>query len=156
MGSGEKGRSMAAGQVNEAIQIRQFGQGDIGEILDIEKGAFPKTPYPREIFRHYADVSPQTFVLISQGEKVLGYIIFDFSGHVISMAIREGYRRKGLGRSLVTHAMAQADSRLWLEVRTKNQGAIAFYRNLGMRTVGKIPGYYGNDDALVMTMTDRE
>jgi ribosomal-protein-alanine N-acetyltransferase len=134
----------------ECIHIRSFERGDMGEILEIESGAFPKTPYPREIFRHYAIVSPNTFAVINKGEKVAGYIIFDSTGHVISMAVKGEHRRKGFGKSLVMYALEQTGARLWLEVRTKNQGAIAFYRNLGMKTVGKIPGYYGNDDALIM------
>lgn len=141
---------------NTPIQIRRFEHGDMGDILEIEHGAFPKTPYPEEIFRHYAALSPKTFLVISNEEEVLGYIIFDSGGHVISMAIEGKHRRRGFGKSLVMHALGQTGSKLWLEVRTQNQGAIAFYRSLGMQTVGKIPGYYGNDDALIMAMSKKE
>jgi ribosomal-protein-alanine N-acetyltransferase len=130
--------------------MRRFGHGDMGEILEIENGAFPKTAYSEQILLHYAGVFPETFVVACTGGKVVGYIIFDAGGHVISMAIKEGHRNKGFGKTLIMYALEHARSKIWLEVRTKNQGAIAFYRSLGMETVGKIPGYYGNDDALIM------
>ena len=122
----------------------------MGEILDIEKGAFPKTAYSKEILLHFADLFPDTFVVACSGDRVVGYIIFDTGGHVISMAIKEEHRNKGFGKTLVMHALEHTRSKIWLEVRTKNQGAITFYKGLGMKTVGKIPGYYGNDDALIM------
>lgn len=130
--------------------MRRFEHGDMGEILEIENGAFPKTAYSKEILLHYAGLFPDTFVVACTGDRVVGYIIFDTGGHVISMAIREGHRNKGFGKTLVLHALEHTGSKIWLEVRTKNQGAITFYRSLGMKTVGKIPGYYGNDDALIM------
>lgn len=142
--------------MSENFHTRRFERSDMEGILEIERGAFPKTPYPEEIFRHYAAVFPKSFLVMSKGEEVIGYIIFDAGGHVISMAVKEGHRRQGYGKSLINHAQEQADSGLWLEVRTKNHVATAFYRSLGMKTAGKIPGYYGNDDALVMVMEERE
>ena len=141
---------------NTFIQMRRFEHGDIGEILEIEKGAFPKTAYTKEILLHYAGVFPDTFVVARTGGKVVGYIIFDAGGHVISMAIKEGHRNKGFGKTLVMHALEQTRSKIWLEVRTKNRGAIFFYRSLGMKTVGKIPGYYGDDDALIMVRRKKD
>jgi ribosomal-protein-alanine N-acetyltransferase len=144
-------RNVATGMAeNSVFQVRPFENGDMGGILEIEKGAFPKTPYPREVFRQYAAVFPETFLVVHGEKEVAGYIIFDSGGHVISMAVRKEHRRSGFGTSLFMRALEQAGSRLWLEVRTKNRGAIDFYRSLGMKVVRKIPGYYGNDDALVM------
>ena len=57
---------------------------------------------------------------------------------------------------LFQHALKCANTQLRLEVRAKNQDAVAFYRKLGMKVVGKIPGYYETDDALVMVSGQRE
>jgi len=57
---------------------------------------------------------------------------------------------------LFMHAVKYARKRLWLEVRSKNSGAIAFYRSLDMKITGKIPNYYGSDDALIMIMSQKE
>lgn len=120
------------------------------QILEIEKHAFPKTAYTREMILYYAGVLADTFVVACTEEGLVGYIIFDPDGHVISTAVKTGYRRKGVGRGLIMHALNRAGARLWLEVRSKNRGAIAFYRSLGLEIVDKRPGYYENDDAYIM------
>ncbi|HLV89786.1 MAG TPA: ribosomal-protein-alanine N-acetyltransferase RimI, partial [Acidimicrobiia bacterium] len=43
---------------------------------------------------------------------------------------------------------------LTLEVRTRNEAARALYASLGMVPVGIRPGYYGDDDALIMWAHD--
>jgi hypothetical protein len=35
---------------------------------------------------------------------------------------------------------------------SRNSGAIAFYKAMGMNLLGKIPGYYGDDDALILVL----
>lgn len=50
------------------------------------------------------------------------------------------------------HASEQSFGKLWLEVRSKNTGAIGFYQRIGMRIVGKVQGYYHGDDALIMIL----
>jgi len=139
-----------------SIEMRPFEHGDTAAILEIEDQAFPKTAYTKEMLLHYANILPNTFVVASTGKEVVGYIVFHPGGHVISMAVKRGHRRKGFGKSLFMHALEQAGAKLWLEVRTKNRGAVAFYRSLGMKNIGKIPGYYGNDDALVMVKAGHE
>ena len=54
------------------------------------------------------------------------------------------------------HAVECVGKKLWLEVRSKNSGAIAFYTSLGMKITGKIPDYYKSDDALIMVMSQKE
>jgi ribosomal-protein-alanine N-acetyltransferase len=54
------------------------------------------------------------------------------------------------------YASRCAKSRLWLEVRSRNTQAVRFYKALGMKIVGKIPNYYGDDDALIMVLSQRE
>jgi ribosomal protein S18 acetylase RimI-like enzyme len=56
---------------------------------------------------------------------------------------------------LVGHALMKVRKSLWLEVRSKNRGAIEFYRSLGMEMARVIKNYYGNDDALIMVFKER-
>jgi ribosomal-protein-alanine acetyltransferase len=137
-----------------AARIRRFRTGDIGQILEIEAQAFPKTAYPRDIFLSYAGALPDGFMVLEKGSNIVGYIIYDTEdGHVHSTAVGSHWRRKGFGRMLFRHAEGNAKKRLWLEVRTRNHGAIAFYRKMGMKVVGKVSQYYGTDDALIMAAT---
>lgn len=131
-------------------RIRKFEIGDIHRILEIEQQAFPKTAYPKGLFIEYAKNNPDGFFVIEASQGIVGYMIFDMKGHIHSMAVERIHRRKGFGRMLFRHALKCANTQLRLEVRAKNQDAVAFYRKLGMKVVGKIPSYYETDDALVM------
>lgn len=135
-------------------KIRTYSMEDINLILEIEQQAFPKTAYPKEAFLSYADRFPDHFVVIEWGEDILGYMIFDTDGHIHSMAVKPTHRRHGLGTMLFMHAARCAKKRLWLEVRSENRGAIAFYKCMGMEVAGRIQGYYGDDDALMMVLND--
>ena len=133
--------------------IRKFQIEDINKILEIEKQAFPKTAYSKGTFLNYANNFPDNFIVIETGKDIVGYIIFDISGHIHSTAVSPTYRRKGFGKMLFMHALQCSNNRLWLEVRSKNSVAIKFYKRLGMKIIGKIPDYYENDDALTMVLS---
>ena len=132
--------------------IRKFEAGDIGKILEIENQAFPKTAYSRELLLHYAAHYPETFVVMETGKGIVGYIIFDNSGHIHSTAVKAAHRRRGFGTMLFSYALKYVDRKVWLEVRSRNIGAIEFYKAMGMRISGRIPNYYGKDDALIMVL----
>lgn len=141
---------------NNSPMIRRFKAEDINALLDIEKQAFPKTAYSRRTLFSYAKSLPDSFVIIEIGKDIVGYIIFDKSGHIHSTAVKVAHRRKGFGTMLLTHAKKCVKQRLWLEVRAKNTTAIEFYKALGMKIAGKIPNYYGIDDALIMVLNHKE
>jgi ribosomal-protein-alanine N-acetyltransferase len=135
-------------------KIRTYSKEDINQILEIEQQAFPKTAYPKAAFLSYAKRFPDHFVVIEYGEDILGYMIFDTDGHIHSMAVKPMHRRQGLGTMLFMHAARCAKKSLWLEVRSENKGAIAFYKRMGMEIAGRIQGYYGDDDALIMVFDE--
>jgi len=132
--------------------IRSFSLEDLKQILEIEREAFPKTGYPKDVILNYAKRLPDGFIVVETGEQIVGYMIFDQTGHVYSAAVRPSHRRKGFGRKLFLHASEQSYGKLWLEVRSKNTGAIGFYQRIGMRIVGRVEGYYHGDDALIMIL----
>jgi len=132
------------------VKIREFKRGDIHAILEIEAQAFPKTAYSRGTFLKYARAFPEGFFVLETNEDIAGYIIIDPDGHIHSTAVKPAFRRKGFGTKLFTRAVAGSQKRPWLEVRSRNGGAIAFYKTMGMNLLGKVPGYYGEDDALIL------
>jgi [ribosomal protein S18]-alanine N-acetyltransferase len=132
--------------------IRAFSIEDLKQILEIEREAFPKIGYPKEVILNYAKRLPDGFIVVETLEQIVGYMIFDQTGHVYSAAVRPSHRRKGFGRKLFLHASEQSYGKLWLEVRSKNTGAIGFYQRIGMRIVGRVQGYYHGDDALIMIL----
>jgi ribosomal-protein-alanine N-acetyltransferase len=148
------GQDEGCDKVNDAApcSIRPFLLEDLKQILEIEREAFPKTGYPREVILSYAKRLPGGFIVAESSGQVVGYMIFDQTGHVYSAAVRPSHRRKGFGKNLFLHASEQSYGKLWLEVRSKNTGAIGFYHRIGMRIVGRVQGYYHGDDALIMIL----
>lgn len=104
---------------------------------------------------NYANCLPNGFIVVEIDEDIAGYMIFDLSGHVHSAAVKPPYRRKSFGTMMFMHACDRVKKGLWLEVRSRNTGARKFYEKLGMKTVDKIPTYYGDDDAVVMVLEKR-
>jgi ribosomal-protein-alanine N-acetyltransferase len=131
-------------------RIRQFKAEDIKKILEIEAQAHPKTAFSKETLLNYADRLPNTFSVVESGEDIVGYIIFDLTGHIHSTVVKKSQRRKGFGKLLFMHALNCVKSGLRLEVRSRNHGAIAFYKRLGMKVVGVAPNYYKDDNAIIM------
>ncbi len=137
--------------------IRHFSFADLDEVLDIERQAFPKSPYDLATFVNLQWFYPETFFVYvnpsSRGgeDQIVGYIIFSKDGHIISIAVLPPWRRKGIGRQLLELALrAPGIRKIWAEVRVSNQGAQAFYFSLGFQVMGRVPNYYGNEDALII------
>ncbi len=133
-------------------KTRKFKAEDITQVLEVENQAFPKTVFSKATLLKYADSFPDTFILAQVGEDIVGYIIFDLTGHIHSTVVKKSYRRKGFGRLLFMHALRRVKKSLWLEVRSRNHEAIEFYKRLGMKIIGEIPNYYVDDHALVMRL----
>lgn len=133
-------------------KTRQFKAEDINQILEIEEQAFPKTVFSKATLLTYADRLPDSFIVVQSGNDIVGYIIFDLSGHIHSTVVKKSYRRKGFGKILFMYALRCAKKGLWLEVRSENREAIEFYKRLGMKIVGRIPNYYEDDHALIMRL----
>ncbi len=77
--------------------------------------------------------------------------------HIVSIAVREAYRRRGLGELLLIGAVEMAVRRgqqvVTLEVRASNDAAQALYRKYGFAQVGLRRRYYADnhEDAVIMT-----
>jgi ribosomal-protein-alanine N-acetyltransferase len=80
---------------------------------------------------------------------------------ILTLAVRPGARRRGLGARLVreggTAAAARGAARLFLEVADDNTAALALYARAGFAGTGRRPGYYarpdgGRQDALILAL----
>ena len=137
--------------------IRNFTISDLHPLLDIEHQAFPKSPYDGTTFLNLQWMYPQSFLVYvekdigEREERLWGYIVFSLDGHIISLAVHPEKRRKGIGSQLlrsVTHY--PHIKKVWAEVRVSNQRAQTFYQRMGFETIGRLPNYYGDEDALII------
>ncbi len=132
-------------------------------------GPQPETPITLEVpkpwvrqlisnVRNLFGASPD----LSNGWKefIGGYVGMWFmvdDAHIVSIAVRQEYRRLGLGEllliSAVEMAMLQRSQRLTLEVRVSNFPAHALYEKYGFHKVGVRKRYYADnhEDAVIMT-----
>jgi ribosomal-protein-alanine N-acetyltransferase len=77
---------------------------------------------------------------------------------LLTIAVRPGLRRRGLGARLLGAALDLTARRgavsMFLEVAATNQPALALYQRAGFRLVGRRTGYYVGatacDDALIL------
>lgn len=100
-----------------------------------------------------------TFIKPEIGGETVGYIGVSWcldEGNVCNVAVRKDYRRKGIGKNLISAVMDEAvkrnAKRLFLEVNASNAAAIALYEKSGFRTVYSRPRYYGEETAIVMSL----
>ena len=78
--------------------------------------------------------------------------------HVVTIAVRESYRRRGIAELLLIRAIdlarAKEQGLVTLECRVSNHPALALYDKYGFRKVGLRPRYYSDnrEDAYVLTL----
>lgn len=104
--------------------------------------------------------NPLSFWLVAVDDgEVIGYVgsqIVPDEADMMNLAVRDDYRRKGVGRGLVSALLNGLKERevrsLSLEVRSSNAPACALYESLGFQLVGRRPGYYKmpKEDALIL------
>jgi ribosomal-protein-alanine N-acetyltransferase len=93
-------------------------------------------------------------------EDALGYLVAWHVAdelHVLNVATRPDWQRRGVGRALMGSAIAYAREHrakhVLLEVRRSNRAAIALYRAVGFFAMGVRSRYYPDDeDAVEMVL----
>jgi ribosomal-protein-alanine N-acetyltransferase len=135
--------------------IRRVRQDDIAEISLLEEASF-NDPYPSYFLSELARDNPETFLVITLNNQIVGYGIIDHwedHDHLISIAVRPDSRRKGFGEALLLELEKRRskDSPLRLEVRQSNLAAMRLYSKRGFTKTGVAEGYYGDgEDAIIM------
>lgn len=93
------------------------------------------------------------------GERVAGFIAARLAPeelHINNVAVREAYRRRGIGDALLATILERGKERgarkAFLEVRAGNVAAQALYARHGFEIAGRRARYYSEplEDALVM------
>ncbi len=149
--------------------VRGFSSADLERVMQINAACLPEN-YTSYFYRDLHQRYPETFRVAEVDGKVQGYIMCRIERgwskigrltptrlcHIVSVAVMENYRRRGIGRELILQAMRKgrdvySASEGYLEVRISNAAAIGLYDVLGFKKVKRNYGYYmDGEDAWVM------
>jgi ribosomal-protein-alanine N-acetyltransferase len=150
------------GAARPGFVIRVFdGAEDAAEVTEILREAREAATWSEEALRETVKL-PGVAAFVSERDGaisgiVVGRQVLD-EAEILNLAVKMGMRRQGEGRALVGHMLNRFAecpvSRVFLEVRESNAGAIAFYRGLGFEAVGTRRDYYQDpkESATVMEL----
>jgi ribosomal-protein-alanine N-acetyltransferase len=145
-----------------AFVIRAFaGAEDALQVAEILREATGAATWSEEALRETAKLPGVTAYVSERKGAISGVVVgrqvLD-EAEVLNLAVTQGTRRQGEGRALVGHILNRfvqhQVSRVFLEVRESNAGAIAFYRGLGFEATGTRRDYYQDpkESATVMEL----
>ena len=144
------------------IEIRGMSEGDLDEVMQIERRSFP-TPWSRRLFeRELLLPYAKAFVALEiPPNQVVGYICFWLVAqetHILNLAAHPERRRRGIGSRLlrygVNYCRDKGAQEITLEVRRSNYQAISLYRNFQFQPQGIRRHYYSDsgEDAVIMSL----
>ena len=145
------------GLVVRAAQVRE----DLVALVELEKGAATAPHWSAgEYARIVAGEGVRRCLLVGEDDgELLGFGVGRVVGEeaeLESVVVREGARRRGVGKALCKAVMAWAWAEgaavMELEVRVGSAGAVRLYEGLGFSEVGRRRKYYAEpvEDAVLM------
>ena len=150
--------------------IRRCERDDIAAVISINTDALPEH-YSDYFYYEILTEFPETFLVAELDGDIIGYVMcrieYGFShlrrlglarkGHVVSIAVREQHRGKGVGSMLMHTAqeamLAKTATECYLEVRVSNSQAMELYQRLGYKVSGRLEAYYKDGEAALVMAT---
>ena len=156
-------------QIGNCI-IRRCDPTDIIPVMEINLKTLPEH-YSDYFYESLLDELPEAFLIAEISGKLIGYIMckteYGFSnfkklgfvkkGHVVSVAVIDEHRGKGIGSELVNESLKGVKMRqcgeMYLEVRCSNTDAVKLYEKLGFSINQRLKTYYRDgEDAYLMAI----
>lgn len=130
------------------ITIERMKENHVPQIATLEKSIF-SDPWSENSVKSELSNPLSLWLVAADGETVAGYIGSQTvlgESDMMNLAVRESYRRSGVGRALIEALIealrAVGSECLTLEVRFSNLPAIRLYESLGFSQVGIRKNYY--------------
>lgn len=155
-------------QVGDYV-IRRCEVGDLIPVMELNMKTLPEH-YSDYFYESLLSEMPEAFLVAEIKGRIMGYIMckteFGFSnfkklgfvkkGHIVSVAVLDEHRQKGIGKALVDEAIQGAKLKkcdeLYLEVRCSNTSGVKLYEKLGFIIKQRHKSYYRDgEDAFLMT-----
>ncbi|MFX1275175.1 MAG: GNAT family N-acetyltransferase [Promethearchaeota archaeon] len=139
--------------------IRECLLEDLEGVIEVNEKELPED-YPYFFYKSILDNFPESFlVAINNNGKIIGYVMWRVEripsmnslkiinkGHLVSIAVLNEYRRKGIATELLARSMPKIKERTIieyvLEVRVSNYAALDLYKGLGYKIDSIKKKYY--------------
>jgi len=152
-----------------ACVIRRCEPGDLIPVMEINMITLPEH-YSDYFYESLLAELPEAFLIAEIEGRIVGYIMckteYGFSnfkklgfvkkGHIVSIAVLDEHRNKGIGKALVEETIQGVKIKkcdeLYLEVRCSNTGGVKLYEKLRFIIKQRLKAYYRDgEDAFLMT-----
>jgi len=148
-------------------QIRRCEREDVQTVIDINMETLPEH-YSDYFYYEILAEFPETFLVAEMEGTIVGYVMcrieYGFShlrrlglarkGHIVSIAVKERHRGKGVGTMLIRASqdamVEKTATESYLEVRVTNEEAISLYQKLGYSVTSRLEAYYKDGEAALV------
>jgi ribosomal-protein-alanine N-acetyltransferase len=136
--------------------LRPMEASDLPAAIKIDTLCLPR-PWSEAVWRDELESPFGLYLVLEEAGEVVAHIGVRHLAeelHVTTLAVRPERRRRGYARALLDAALgAFPEARhVYLEVRPSNAVARSLYESLGFARTGRRRRYYGDEDALLMTL----
>lgn len=141
--------------------IRRMTIDDVPAVVELDRKSF-SLPWPERSFRFELTDNPASRCWVAELQgKIVGMIVVWLlvdEAHVATIATHPEFRRKGIAKRLLSHALRHLISEgarsSFLEVRESNFAAQEMYRKFGYEETGRRRRYYkdNDEDAILMNL----
>ena len=143
-------------QPEEHPLLRPMEVSDLPSAIEIDTLCLPR-PWSETVWREELESPYGHYLVLEDGGGIFAHIGVRYLAdelHVTTLAVRPERRRRGYARILLEAALGGFPEarRIHLEVRPSNAAARSLYESLGFLTTGRRRRYYGDEDALLMTL----
>lgn len=131
--------------------IRPAHIGELDDIIALAAGAPEIADFENEGYSFFSKeqleimcASPDVaFLVAADGSEIAGFCIVLFHraagmGYVVDMVVRDGFRKKGIGRQFLKQAVAfaqkQGGDEIWAIVHEKNKPALDLFEKENFQT----------------------
>jgi ribosomal-protein-alanine N-acetyltransferase len=149
------------------VRIRKVKKSDIDRIIDIERSWQHLSHWSIDSYYRLLNEDGFTSSFVAEADeengqvRIIGFVIFHVVNgvsEVYNIAVEARHARTGIGKQLMATVIEESRKRdvtkVMLEVRKSNVGAIRFYDSFQFRIVGERKNYYSSpiEDAFVMEL----
>jgi len=134
------------------VSLRAGSENDLDDVARIQAASPEAAQWDVREYLKY-DFLVATWEGRVAGFAVVRRVAADES-ELLNLAVGAPFRRRGIGRRLLSELVSRHPGTIWLEARESNRVARNLYEILGFRQSGRRPYYYPDSDegAIVMNV----